>query len=562
MPREPNGRLRRLVDELNRRKVIQAAGAYLVVAFVILQVVDAAFDLIFANPETAGRVVLVALVIGFPVALGIAWVFQVSAPRFTREIARPDEDVAVDSAPEPLRRDSIAVIPFENLSDDPSNAYFSDGITEDIITSIARIKGLRVLSRASVARFRDAGRSVQEIAAGLSTATVVLGSVRRAGSRVRIVAQVVDATSDSHLWSETYDRELQDIFHVQSEVAQHIADAVARELPAADRERIASRGTASPEAYDLYLRGRYLWNQRTESTVTQGVRYFQNSLEHDPAFALAHAAMAEAHTAMLLYGVGSPRELVSAAKASADAALSVDPALGDALAVKACLEGIFDWKWSRAEQMFLEAIDLAPSYPTAHQWYALNLLAPLGRFSDATAQLAIAGDLDPGSAAISASHGLVAFYERRYQEATDILEEVVRVHPRFGLAECFLGQCYEQSGEVERAIAAHSRAVPLSEESSETLAALAHATARGGQKGQAEAILGRLRRRMGRRYVSRALLAQVLIGLERHDEAIAELQSSVQQRATDLVWIGVRPVYDPIRGDDRFKSIVSEVGVG
>ncbi|MGD8287815.1 MAG: hypothetical protein PVI31_04220, partial [Gemmatimonadota bacterium] len=528
MPIESIGRVQAFVDELRRRKVIQAAGAYLVVSFVVLQVVDAAFDLVFTDPETAGRVVLIALVLGFPVALGVAWVFQVSPPRFTKETPRPEDASAVSAgASESLRRDSIAVLPFENLSDDPTNAYFSDGITDDIITSIAHIRGLRVLSRASVVRFAGAGRSVQEIASRLDTATVVLGSVRRVGSRVRIVAQVVDATTDRHLWSETYDRELEDIFHVQSEVAERIADAVARELPTTDRQRIESRGTTNPEAYDLYLRGRYLWNRRTESAVAEAIRFFQHSLEHDPGFAMAHAAMAEAHTAMLLYGAVAPCEVAPVAQAAADAALSVDSSLGEALAAKACLAGIFGWEWSRAEEMYAKAIELAPSYATAHQWYALNLLAPQGRFTDASLQLELAGSLDPGSAAISASEGVLAFYARRHQDGIDILTEVLKAHPRFGLAQYFLGLCYEQSGETDRAIDAHSRAVQLAEESSETLAALAHASAQGGLEGRAEALLERLRRRRERQYVSRALLAQILIGLGRRDDAISELQLAV-----------------------------------
>jgi len=550
-------------EELKRRKVIRAAGAYLVVAFVTVQVVDAVFDLVFADPETAGRLVLVALILGFPVAMVIAWIFDVSPPRFKKE--DPPADAAARRTPEVdtghLRRDSVAVLPFANLSDDPANSYFSEGITDDIITSIAHIRGIRVLSRASVSLYKDAGRSVTEIAAELEAATIVLGSVRRSGSQVRIVAEVIDATQDDHLWSETYDRELEDIFKVQSEVAQCIADAVARELPAADRQRIETRGTTNPEAYDLYLRGRFLWNQRTESAISEAARYFQRALEHDSDFALAHAAMAEAQTVLGLYGAASPRDVMPAAKRAADAALAIDPALGEALAAKACLFGVYDWDWGAAEAAFQEAIGLAPSYATVHQWYALNLLVPLGRFAAASEALEHANELDPGSAAIGTSGGIIAFYSRRYDAAIEALQGVLESHPRFGLAHYFLGQCHEELGQMDAAILAHASAVELTEDSSETLAGLAHAKGRAGNVDEAEALLARLQKRGQRRYVSHALFAQVLVGLGRHEEALAELEKAVEERATDLIWTGVRPFYDPIRELPRFKAVLERVGL-
>jgi len=556
-------RVTSLIEELKRRKVIRAAGAYLVIAWVALQVGETVFDLVFADPEAARRLVLIALVLGFPVAMVVAWVFDVSPPQFKKEVdsAEARADGTLEALSRHLRRDSVAVLPFANLSGDPENSYFSDGITDDIITSIAHIRGLRVLSRTSVAQYKDDPGSVTDIAVQLNVATVVLGSVRRSGSRVRIVAEVVDATQDLHLWSDTYDRELEDIFKVQSEVAQRIADAVARELPATDRKRIESRGTTDPEAYDLYLRGRHLWNHRTESATSEGVRYFQRALEHDPDFALAHAAMAEAQTVLGLYGAYAPQDVMPAAKQAADAALSIDPTLGEALAAKACIAGVFDWDWSAAEPAFQEAIALAPSYATAHQWYALNLLAPLGRFADACVEMDLASELDPNSAAIRVSQGVIALYSRHYEVAVEALRPVSEAYPRFGLTHYFLGQCHEQLGQVEAAIAAHSRAVELTEDSSETLAALANAHAGGGRDEDAEVILGRLRTRSKGRYVSHVLLAQVLIGLGREGDALAELEQAVEERATDLIWLAVRPSYDPIRDTPRFKAILADVGL-
>ena len=480
----------------------------------------------------------------------------------TRLNAAPGASVDREaSTPKELRPRWVAVLPFENLSDDPENAYFSDGITDDIITSVAHIQGLHVLSRTSSMQYKGINRPVGEIARELGVATVVMGSVRRSGSRVRVMAEVIDARSDDHLWTDTYDRELQDIFQVQSEVASKIAEAVRRELSSVDRERIKARGTNDPESYDLYLRARFLWNQRSEASVSGSISYFQRALGRDAGFSLAHSGLADAYTVLAIYGLRDPREVLESARDAAEAALSIDPKLGEAIAARACIHAIYDWEWTTAEEGFTRAIELAPSCATAYQWYAANLLAPRGRFIDARKQLERAHDLDPASSAISISQGIVTFYSRDLETATKELEVLFTLHPGFALVYLFLGQCYELAGRLTSGAEMLQRAVDLAEESSETLAALAHCLGQAGRAPEAEAILKRLEERSGRRYVSPALLAQVLIGLGRIEDALDRLEEAASSRATDLIWIGVRPVYDPLRGSPRFNAIESLMGL-
>jgi len=381
------------------------------------------------------------------------------------------------------------------------------------------------------------------------------------GSKVRIMAEVVDARSDDHLWADTYDRDLEDIFQVQSEIAAEVARAVERELTAADQARIRARGTSDGDAYDLYLRGRFLWNQRSQSSVSESIRFFRLALERDPRFALAHSGVADAHTILGIYGMLAPRAAFEEAQVSATAALDIEPGLGEAITARACTLGVYGWRWAEAEAGFLEAIERAPSYATAYHWYATNLLVPLRRFDEARERLAQAAELDPLSGAIAVSRAIVLYYEHRAGDACAALEAMTEAHPGFALLYYFLGQAYERSGALERALEALRRAVVLSEESSEALSALAHAAATAGRTDEARSLVDRLRDRGILQYVSPLLVAQPLIALGEIAEALELLDTAVELRAADLIWLAVRPTYDPLRADPRFERIVETVGL-
>lgn len=553
-------RFRSFIDELVRRKVVTTAVWYLGVAFISMQVVDAVFPYLpFRDPDAAGRMVLMVLTLGFPIVLGASWALDLVPPKLRREAPGPSKR-EVGEAPTP-RPDSVAVLPFDNLSDATENEYFSDGITDDIIASVAHVGGLRVISRTSVMQYKGLNRHVRDIAHELGVGTVVTGSVRRSDSRIRIFAEVVDALSDDHLWSGTYDRELRDIFQVQSEVAAHIAEAVHRELTAADRSRIEARGTDDPKAYDLYLRARALWNRRTEASVAESIRYFERALEYDVDFALALSGLADAHVVLAIYGARPPRDALAEARAAANKALSIEPGLGEAVAADACVSAILDWSWDEADTRFREAVRLAPSYATAHQWHALHALVPRGRGQEALELLDTARELDPASGAIAVSRGIVAFYTVDLEAARGEFEAVVQRHPDFPLAHFFLGQCLARTGDVARGLTALQKAARMADDSSETLAALGHLHARNGDIGAAENILDRLRRRARRSYVSPTMAGQVLIGLGRLDQAMTRLEEAADVRASDLVWLGVHPVYEPLRGRLRFKALLQRLGL-
>ena len=551
-------RLARFVKELHRRKVVRTAGGYAVVAFVIIQVVSAVFPTL-PLPDGADTLVVVLLALGFPIALVLAWALELT-PQGLREEMSAAEAEALAAIKE-LRIDSVAVLPFENLSAGAENEYFSDGVTEDIIASIARIPGIRVLSRHSVLRFKGERRALDDIARELGVATVVTGSVRRDQDRLRIVAQVLDARDDSHRWSATYDRAVGDVFQIQSEVAGRVAEAVRQELPSAERAGIEARGTTDAQAYDLYLRARFHWNNRDPESLAQSIDYYRRALERDPDFALAHAGLADAYVVLGIYGAKTPADVYPAARSAAAKALAIDPRLGEAVASGACVAAIYDWDWPAAEAQFRRAIELAPSYATGHQWYAANLLTPRRRFTEALAALDRAAEIDALSPAIATTRGIVHFYARSYSEARDHFRTVLADHPRFGLAHHFQGMCYAAEGRMEEALTSAEEAVRRSNGRPETRAAEGYALARSGRTAEAERVLIALRSEGEGGYVSPVLLAHVLTGLGRSDEALAELARAVRVRASDLLWIAVRPEYDALAGAERFRAILGEIGL-
>jgi serine/threonine-protein kinase len=551
-------RLGRFAKELHRRKVVRVGGAYLAAAFLALQVVSSTFPAL-PLPEWADTMVLALLVLGFPVALALAWALELTPEGLRGELSEEEaEDLAVLRG---LRDDSIAVLPFDNLSTDPENEYFSDGVTEDIIASVARIRGIRVLARPSVIRYKGARKPVRDIAEELGVATVVTGSVRRSDGRLRIVVQVVDARDDSHRWSETYDRSLGDVFEIQSEVAANVAAAVRKELSHADRNRITARGTVDGEAYDLYLRARFLWNRRDVGSVEESVVFFRKAADRDPSFALAHAGLADAHVVLGIYGVQAPADVYPKARAEAERALALDPTLGEAVASAACVRAIYDWDWEGAEEQFRHAIVSAPSYATAHQWYATMVLTPQRRFAEALSELERAHEIDPDSPVVAASRGIVRFYERDYSRARREIEAVVGAHPHFGLGHYFLAMCHEAEGRVAQAAASAAESVRLSGGSAETLATQGHALGRLGRTAEAEAILTELHGRASGRYVSPVLIALVLLGLGREDEALAELERGLEVKATELIWLGVRPTWSVLERSQRFRAVLARMGL-
>ncbi|MEJ2504524.1 MAG: hypothetical protein P8177_14650 [Gemmatimonadota bacterium] len=475
--------------ELKRRHVLQVTGAYLVAGWVVIEVASTVLPELNA-PEWSMRALIGAVAALVPVVIVVSWVFDLTRTGIVR----------TDEVPLPPVRDpgpSVAVLPFANLSPDPDNEYFSDGITEDIIARLSSIEGVRVISRTSVMRYRNTDRTVRQIGRELGVKTVLEGSVRRADNRVRIVAQLIDARYDSHLWSEGYDRELEDIFAIQTDVAHRIAGAletrIAGTVPRPERE-------TSVKAYELYLKGRYAWNQRTPASLQRGVELLEASIEADPTYALAHAALADAYLT-LSYGIAAPSDVMPRAEAAASRALELDPSLAEGWSARATVRALYRWDWDASESEFERAIELNPQYSTARSWLALNCLAPQGRFDAARTQLEAARRVDPLAPVIGTCVGILSFFERSYERAVSELSAVL------------------------------------------------------------ESDLDTLEARTAAGYVSPVHLAQVRIGLGETGPALDRLEDAVEARASELAWLAVRPVFDPLRGEPRFRALLEAVGL-
>ena len=553
-----------LLGELKRRQVFKVGATYSVVAFVVIQVADVLEEALRLPYGTLTTVTVIAI-LGFPIALLLAWAYEL-----TDHGVMKDDDVSREQAlvtgPPALTADeieprSIAVLPFANLSADDDSDYFSDGVTDSIITSLSRIRDIRVVSRTSVMRYKDSQQSVGSIAAELRVATVLEGSVNKAKGRVRISAQLIDAAEDRHLWVESYDHPLEDIFDIQPEVSRQIAHALAAELSAEEKAGLERRPTANVEAYDLYLKGRYLWGRRTVDGLEKSIRYFARALEHDPELALAEAGRADSYVTLGMYGMRAPDEVMPLARDSAMRALSLDPRMAEARTALATVKALYDWDWKGAEREFRHAIETQPNYPVAHQWLASNLLTPLGRFEEARAANQRAGELDPLSQAIATTFGVISLYSAEYESAVRRLSEVLDVHDRFGMAAFFRGQAEMELGRVDDAVNSLRLASQLTDSSSEVLATLAHAYAAGGKTAEARDILASLEARFEEGYGSPVLKAQIYLGLGEQDRALDLLEQAADVRATELVWLRVRPIYEPLRGNPRFDAILSTVGL-
>jgi TolB-like protein/Flp pilus assembly protein TadD len=552
------------LGELKRRKVFRAAAAYAVVAFVVIQAAQLLIDAL-SLPAWSLPLITVLAILGFPLALVLSWAFDLTEEGIRRDGAAAAASPAL-GAPVVVERSipperSIAVLPFANLSGDDKDDYFSDGITEDIINGLSHLRDLRVISRTSVMRYKGAQVSVGQIAKDLGVATVLEGSVRRAGDRVRISAKLIDALEDRHLWVESYDHSLRDVFAIQSDVSNRIAKALAGELSVEEKRDLSRRPTEDVEAYDLYLRGRSLWSRRTAEGIDKSIEYYQGALLRDPDCALAHAGLADSYVTLGIYGARAPDELMPLAEQSARRALELDPRSGEALTALAAVRSLYHWDWAGAEQDYLRSMELQPQYPVAHQWYGSNLLTPLRRFDEALAAIGRARDLDPFGAAVATSRAVIHLYAGDFDRALATLDEVLDVHDYFGMAFYFRGMALEAAGRSDEAVDSLEKAVALTDSSSEAMAALGHAQATAGKTEAARRILADLESRFERAYGSPALLSQIHVALGDHDRALDLLDDAVEKRAADLIWLAVRPAYRPLRDHPRFETLVERVGL-
>jgi TolB-like protein/tetratricopeptide (TPR) repeat protein len=592
--------------ELKRRNVYKVAVAYAVVAWLLIQAASIFFPA-FDAPPWVMKIFIIVIIFGFPVALIFSWAFEitpegikleseieqsksitrrtgrkivaitialavVAAGLFVYQMVRSKSAVTPRPVTQPEARPgfqseaatvapnkSIAVLPFDNLSGDPQNAYFSEGVQDEILTRLAKIAELKVISRTSTQRFKSAPNDLRQIAQQLGVANILEGSVQKANDQVRVNVQLINALTDSHLWADTFDRKLTDIFAVETEIAKTVADVLQAKLTGSEQHVIAARPTENTEAHQLYLKGRFFWNKRTGNDLKKSIDYFEQAIAADPSYALAYAGVADGYVFLPGYNAGAPRDCYPKAMAAAKKALELDDTLAEAHTTLALVIWYYEFDFAQASREFQRAIELNPNYAIAHQQYGNNTLSALGRFDDAIVEGKRAVELDPLSLIINADLGTDYYFARRYDECIAQLRKTVELDPGFYYVRLNLGEALAAKGAFDEAIAEYQKAHALNDDPF-VLGLLGHAYASSGNKTEALKILDQLKELSKQHYVSAYSFAVLYVGLGDKEEALRWLEQSYQDRAgNDIGWIRVDHLLDPLHGDPRFEALAEKI---
>jgi TolB-like protein/DNA-binding winged helix-turn-helix (wHTH) protein/Flp pilus assembly protein TadD len=452
---------------------------------------------------------------------------------------------------------SLVVLPFENLSSDKDQAYFADGMTDELIAHLAKIRSLRVISRTSSMEYKGTHKSLSQIARDLNVDSVVEGTVLRSGDRVRITAELVQVATDRHLWAETYESQLGDILTLQSHVASAIVNEIRVKLTPEDQIRLATTRPVSTQSYENYLKGRYYWNKRSQEGLTKAVDYFQLAIEQDPNYALAYAGLADCYSIIgsAIVGTVPTSEVAPKARAAALKSLELDNTLAEAQTSLATVRFNYDWDWNAAASGFRRAVELNPSYATAYQRNSLYLMS-MGRTSESIAEMNRAHDLEPLSISMNFSLGWRLYMAREYDQAIEQLRNTIDMDPDFALPHLVLGQAYEQRKTYDQAITELRRAADISQSSPPAIAALARTYAVSGRTAEARKLLDQLMERSKKRYVSPFYVAIVYAGLGENDQALDWLEKAYKDRSNAIVFAKVDPQLDTLRSTPRFQSLL------
>jgi TolB-like protein/DNA-binding winged helix-turn-helix (wHTH) protein/Flp pilus assembly protein TadD len=459
--------------------------------------------------------------------------------------------------------DSLAVLPLKNLSDDREQDYFADGMTEALITNLGKASALRVISRTSVMRYKDTKKPLPEIAKELQVDALVEGTVARSGDHLRITANLVQASPERHLWAETYERDLRDVLALQNDVARNITQQVQIKLTPEEHARLSTSHPVDPEAYQLYIKGRYFWVKRNRESFDRAMDYFQKAIDRDPGYAAPYSGLADCY---VLFGssfdVGglAPNEVQPKAKAAALKALELDSSLSDAHNSLAYVKLNYDWDWSGAEAEFKRSLELNPGYAHGHHWYA-HLLFSSGRRDEALAESNRALGLDPVSPIINLHLGWHYLYTRQYDRALEQLAKTLELDPNYALAHWYRGLAYEQKRMYSQALREMGIAKNLLPGNLAVVSDIGHVYAVSGDKGAAEKVIVELKRESAHRYVNDYELALIYVGLSRKDEAFQSLDRAFREHSDQLIYLNVDPRLDPIRSDTRFADLVRIVGI-
>jgi TolB-like protein/Tfp pilus assembly protein PilF len=451
---------------------------------------------------------------------------------------------------------SLVVLPLENLSGDTEQDYFADGMTDELTANLAKIRSLRVISRSTAMAYKGTHKPLSEIARELKVDAVVEGTVLKAGSRVRITAELVQVSTDQHLWADTYESQIGDVLALQNRVSSAIVDEIRINLSPEDKQRLAKNPSVSPDAYEDYLKGRYYWNRRSSEGFTKAIGYFEDATRRDPQYALAYAGLADCYGIIgaTIYGSLPAAEAAPKAKAAAIRALEIDPTLAEAETSLATAKFNYDWDWAGAAQGFQRAIQMDPRYATAYQRYSLYSIA-MGRLDESLEQIKKARELDPLSISINSSLGWRLYLARQYDRSIAQLRGTLEMDPSYEWAHFILGQAYEQKREFNLARAELQKAVELSHNSPLMISALAHADALSGNQAEALQLLQQLMAQSKKQYVSPFYVAVVYIALGKTELAMDWMEKAFADRSNGLVFLKVEPELDPLRSSPRFIAL-------
>ena len=461
-------------------------------------------------------------------------------------------------APRPI--DSIAVLPFVNTSGDLNTEYLSDGISEGVIHSLSQLPQLRVMARTSVFHYKGLEVDPQKVGHDLNVRAVLTGTLAQHGDLLRIEAELVDATNGAELWGEKFDRPVSDVSTIEDQIANDISDGLRLRLSGKEKRRLTKDSTRNAEAYQLYLNGRFHCNKRTEEGMNKAIEYFKQSIERDPNYALAYVGLADGYILLAEYGFLPAKEAYPKARQAATRALEVDEGLAEAHTSLAAVKRDFDWDWAGAERELRRAVELNPSYPTAHQWYG-ELLYEEGRYQEAITQIKQALELDPLSLIINTILGRALMFSGSTDLAIAQLRKTLEIDPNFGLALYDLAKAYLQKGMFSEAIIEIQKSIDLDRNLAERTALLAHIYARAGNSAQARVLLQRLTEQSRRTYVSWYGISFVYAGLGDKDQAFACLEKAYQLQDSRLADLKVEPVLRSLHSDSRFAELVRKVGL-
>lgn len=454
----------------------------------------------------------------------------------------------------------ILVLPFINMSNDPDQEYFSDGLTEELISNLLKLKEIKIISRTTSMKYKGTDKDMKTIREETNATYILEGSVRTHGGNLRITAQFIDASGDVHLWANTYTGTLDDIFDIQEKVSSKIVEALRIQLTSVEKDTLLKRYTENSEAYQLYLQGRFFWNKRDEEGLKAAVLYFEKAIQKDPDFALAWVGLADTYNLLGEFTNLSRRELHPKAMAAVTRAMAIDNQLAEAHVSRAALIMLNDWDWANAGKEYMLSLELNPNYATGRHWYAEWLLY-MGRFEEALQEMAIAVDLDPVSQAILKDQGIVFYYTRQYERAIESALKSLELDPLFISAHRLLSMSYQGLGNFEKSIAENEIWGTLTGNKAKTKVSLAQILAAAGQKDEARKIvseIGKTIQLTGNDYRG---MSMVYAALGEKDTAFKWLELSYERHEESLCSLKVDPKFDPIRSDPRFDDIVRRIGL-